>query len=94
MEGNVRNVMLSLLAANPEISVIAPGVIRPAPMGKSSVQIRITVAVLHGWKVIAKSAGTQQELFIATSSPRKKLAAAIKKALINSHGDRRSMKTD
>jgi hypothetical protein len=89
MEGSVRNVMLSLLATNPEISVIAPGVIRPALMGKSSVQIRITVAVPHGWKVIAKSAGTQQELFIATSLARKKLAAAIKKAVTNSSVERR-----
>jgi hypothetical protein len=81
MEQSVRNVVCSLLGANPEIWVVSPGAIRPAPVSKSEVQIRITVSVDHGWKAIARSASTQQELFIATSLSKEELTIAIRKAI-------------
>jgi hypothetical protein len=87
MEASVRNVMCRLLAANPEIWVISPGVIRPVTVGKCEVQIRITVSVNHGWKAIARSAGMQQELFIATSLSKEKLTAAVRKALARSRDE-------
>jgi hypothetical protein len=50
-----------------EIRSIIPGVIRQVRDAKGPVKIRVTVATQNGWKAIALSAGSRQELFISTS---------------------------
>jgi hypothetical protein len=77
----VQDLLERLLAANPEIRSIIPGVIRPVRDAKGRIQVRITVPVQNGWKAIALSAGARQELFISTSLSREQLAASIEKAL-------------
>ena len=77
----VREVLESLLAANPDIRSIIPGVIRPVRDARGRIQIRVTVPTQNGWKAIALSAGARQELFISTSWTKEQLTAAIEKAL-------------
>jgi hypothetical protein len=77
----VQDVLEGLLAANPEIRSIIPGVIRPVRDARGKIQIRITVPTQNGWKAIALSAGARQELFISTAWTKEELAAAIEKSL-------------
>ena len=77
----VRGILEELLAANPEIRSVIPGVIRPVRDARGKIQIRITVPTQNGWKAIALSAGARQELFISTAWSKEQLAAAIEKAL-------------
>jgi len=77
----VQDVLESLLAGNPEIRSIIPGVIRPVRDAKGKIQIRITVPTQNGWKAIALSHGARQELFVSTAWTREQLAEAIEKAL-------------
>lgn len=63
----VRDVLEQLLANNPEIRSIIPGVIRPVRDARGEVKIHVTVPTPNGWKAIALSAGARQELFISTS---------------------------
>lgn len=76
----VRDVLETLLAAQPEIRSVIPGVIRPVRDAKGPVRIRITVPVQNGWKAIALSAGARQELFISTPLGKPQLEAALEKA--------------
>ena len=78
--GGLRPVLEEILAANPEIRSIIPGVIRPVRDAKGKVRMRITVPVQNGWKAIALSAGARQELFISTEWTREQLQAAIERA--------------
>ena len=77
----VRELLERLLAANPRIRSIIPGVIRPVRDAKGKVQVRITVPVTNGWKAIALSAGARQELFISTTLDKEELERAIEEAL-------------
>ena len=77
----VRDVLEHLLAGNPEIRSIIPGVIRPVRDARGKIQIRITVPTQNGWKAIALSAGARQELFVSTAWSKEELAAALEKAL-------------
>ncbi len=76
----LREILEELLAANPEVRSIIPGVIRPVRDAKGKVKVRITVPVQNGWKAIALSAGARQELFISTIWSREQLLAALAKA--------------
>jgi hypothetical protein len=76
----VRGILEELLAANPEVRSVIPGVIRPVRDARGKVRIRITVPVQNGWKAIALSAGARQELFISTAWDREQLLAALGKA--------------
>jgi hypothetical protein len=58
---------LQRLLWHEEIRSIIPGVIRQVRDAKGPVKIRVTVATQNGWKAIALSAGSRQELFISTS---------------------------
>jgi len=73
----VREILEALLANNPEIRSIIPGVIRPVRDARGPVKIRITVPVQNGWKAIALSAGARQELFISTPWTKEELEKAI-----------------
>ena len=79
--GGLRDVLERLLAANPPIRSVIPGVIRPVRDAKGEVKIRVTVPVMNGWKAIALSAGARQELFISTSLSKEELEEAIRDAV-------------
>lgn len=80
LEG-LREILERLLAQNPEIRSVIPGVIRPVRDARGSVKIRVTVPTANGWKAIALSAGARQELFISTAIGREELERAIRRAL-------------
>jgi hypothetical protein len=76
----VREILEELLARNPEIRSVIPGVIRPVRDARGKVKVRITVPVQNGWKAIALSAGARQELFISTDWPKESLEKALERA--------------
>lgn len=69
----VRAVLEQLLANNPEIRSVIPGVIRPVRDARGDVKIHVTIPTANGWKAIALSAGARQELFISTSLSKQEL---------------------
>ena len=73
----LRPVLEELLAANPEIRSVIPGVIRPVRDAKGKVKVRVTVPTQNGWKAIALSAGARQELFISTTLDKPHLEALL-----------------
>ena len=73
----VRALLETLLADNPQIRSVIPGVIRPVRDAKGSVKVRITVQTMNGWKAIALSAGARQELFISTALSKEDLEKAL-----------------
>src|ERR1022692_224536 len=77
----VRGMLERLLASNPEIRSVIPGVIRPVRDARGKIQVRITVPTQNGWKAIALSAGARQELFISTAMSKEDLDRALKKAV-------------
>lgn len=76
----VRAVLEELLAANPDIRSVIPGVIRPVRDAKGKVRVRVTVPTQNGWKAIALSAGARQELFVSTAWTKEALEAAFQRA--------------
>ena len=78
--GGLRPVLEELLAANPEIRSVIPGVIRPVRDAKGKVRARVTVPTQNGWKAIALSAGARQELFISTAWGREEVERAMQRA--------------
>jgi hypothetical protein len=76
----VRGILEKLLAANPAIRSVIPGVIRPVRDARGKVKVRVTVPTQNGWKAIALSAGARQELFISTELAKEDLEAALKRA--------------
>jgi hypothetical protein len=76
----VRRLLETLLASNPQIRSIIPGVIRPVRDARGKIVVRVTVPTQNGWKAIALSAGARQELFISTAMGKEELERALKKA--------------
>jgi Predicted metal-binding protein (DUF2103) len=76
----LRPVLEELLAQNPRIRSIIPGVIRPVRDAKGAARIRVTVPTSNGWKAIGFSAGARQELFISADLSKTELEEAIRKA--------------
>jgi hypothetical protein len=76
----VRGILEELLAANPEIRLVIPGVIRPVRDARGKIRVRVTVPTQNGWKAIALSAGARQELFVSTAWSKEVLVAAFQKA--------------
>ncbi len=76
----LRPILEELLAANPEIRSVIPGVIRPVRDARGKVKIRVTVPTQNGWKAIALSAGARQELFLSTDWGREQVEAALRRA--------------
>lgn len=77
----VRPVLERLIADNPEIRSIIPGVIRRVRDAKGGVKVHTTVPTTNGWKAIALSAGARQELFISTGMTREQIDRAIAEAV-------------
>ncbi len=80
LEG-LREVLERLLAGNPSIRGIIPGVIRPVRDARGPLRLRLTVPTSNGWKALAFAAGARQELFISTSLGKQQLEEAIERAL-------------
>jgi len=76
----VRGVLERLLADNPEIRAVIPGVIRPVRDARGRIKVRVTVPTQNGWKAIALSAGARQELFVSTALAKEDLARAFERA--------------
>lgn len=76
----VRDLLERLLADNPEVRAVIPGVIRPVRDAKGPVKVRVTVPTANGWKAIALSAGARQELFISTTLDKQHLERALERA--------------
>jgi hypothetical protein len=76
----VREILERLLAENPAIRSVIPGVIRPVRDAKGPVKVHITVPTQNGWKAIALSAGARQELFISTALSKDEVAQALEHA--------------
>ncbi len=76
----VREVLEQLLADNPEVRAVIPGVIRQVRDARGKVKMHVTVPTQNGWKAIALSAGARQELFISTAMPQKDLERALERA--------------
>jgi len=74
----VREMLERLLARNPGVRSVIPGVIRPVRNARGEVKVHVTVPTTNGWKAIALSAGARQELFISTSLSREQLEAALR----------------
>jgi hypothetical protein len=83
----VREVLERLLADNPEIRSIIPGVIRPVRDARGKIKVRVTVPTQNGWKAIALSAGARQELFVSTSLGREELERRFASAGAELAGD-------
>ena len=79
--GGVRQLLECLLAGNPEVRSVVPGVIRQVRDARGTVRVHLTVPTVNGWKAIALSSGARQELFISTSLPRDQLERALAQAL-------------
>ena len=77
----VRDLLERLLADNPEIRAVVPGVIRRVRDARGPVKVRVTVPTVNGWKAIALSAGARQELFISTALTKEELEQALIRAL-------------
>jgi len=75
----VRAILEELLAANPEIRSVIPGVIRRVRDARGKVKVRVTVPTQNGWKAIALSAGARQELFISTDWSKEEVEASLRK---------------
>ncbi len=76
----VRELLERLLAQNPQVRSVIPGVIRQVRDARGKVKVRITVPTTNGWKAIALSAGARQELFISTSLGREEAEKALERA--------------
>lgn len=68
---------LERILAHDEIRLIVPGVIRHVRDARGPVKIRVTVPTQNGWKAIALSAGSRQELFVSTDLPKIALEGII-----------------
>ena len=77
----VRDLLKRLLAQNPEIRSVIPGVIRPVRDAKGEIKVHVTVQTQNGWKAIALSQGARQELFISTGMGKAELERAMDRAL-------------
>ena len=76
----VRELLVRLLASNPEIRSVIPGVIKPVRDARGEIKVRVTVPTTNGWKAIALSAGARQELFISTALSKEQLEKAFEEA--------------
>ena len=79
--GGLRPVLERLLAENPGIRSIVPGVIRRVRDARGPVKLRVTVPTVNGWKAIGLASGARQELFVSTDWDKAALEQAFARAL-------------
>lgn len=77
----LRPVLERLLAGDPQIRSVIPGVIRVVRDARGPVKIHVTVPTTSGWKAIALASGARQELFISTPQTKAELERSLEAAL-------------
>jgi len=77
----LRPFLQRVLDQAPEIRSIVPGVIRRVKDARGEVKIHVTVPTTNGWKAIALSAGSRQELFVSTALGKDELEQVFERAL-------------
>lgn len=80
----VKHLLERLLADNPEIRSVIPGVIRPVRDARGEIKVHVTVQTTNGWKAIALSGGARQELFISTDLTKEDLEERLRLAVSRS----------
>lgn len=68
---------LKVLAKDPEIQTITPGVISRVRGRCSGLQLRVSTPVSGGYKVMARRGTTAQEVFVVTQLEREELRKRI-----------------
>lgn len=68
--GGVRELLERLIAENPEIRSVVPGVIRRVRDARGRVRVHVTLPTVNGWKAIALSAGRARNCSSAPLFPR------------------------
>ena len=68
---------LKILAKDPEIQTITPGVISRVRGRCSGLQLRVSTPVCGGYKVLARRGTTAQEVFVVTQLEREELRKRI-----------------
>ena len=69
---------LKVLAKDPEIQTITPGVISRVRGHISGLQLRVSIPVTGGFKMLARKGTTAQEVFVVTQLARDELLRRIK----------------
>jgi len=73
--------VLERLTYQPGIQTITPGVIAPVKGNAPQLQLKVSVPILGGFKLIARRNKTVQEVFILTQLSQDELGTAIAQAL-------------
>ena len=68
---------LKVLAKDPEIQTITPGVISRVRGRCSGLQLRVSTPVSGGYKIMARRGTTAQEVFVVTQLEREELRKRI-----------------
>mgnify|MGYP006269220091 FL=1 len=69
---------LKVLARDPEIQTITPGVIARVRGHSSGLQLRVSTPVTGGFKVLARKGTSAQEVFVVTQLDRDELLERIR----------------
>ena len=69
---------LKVLARDPEIQTITPGVIARVRGHSSGLQLRVSIPVTGGFKVLARKGTSAQEVFVVTQLDREELLERIR----------------
>ncbi len=69
---------LKVLARDPEIQTITPGVIARVRGHSSGLQLRVSIPVTGGFKVLARKGTSAQEVFVVTQLDRDELLERIR----------------
>jgi len=69
---------LKVLARDPEIQTITPGVIARVRGHSSELQLRVSVPVTGGFKVLARRGTSAQEIFVVTQLDKDELLNRIR----------------
>ena len=73
--------VLERLISHTGVQTVTPGVISRAKGHRPKLQLKVSVPICGGFKVIARQGKTVQEVFIVTDLNRKKLEDAITQSL-------------
>ncbi len=76
----LRPLLERVLADNPPVRSVIPGVIRQVRDARGELKVRVTVPTQNGWKAIALGAGARQELFVSTALSKEELELAFARA--------------
>tara|TARA_B100001057_G_scaffold469773_1_gene530416 strand:+ start:176 stop:451 length:276 start_codon:yes stop_codon:yes gene_type:complete len=69
---------LKVLARDPEIQTITPGVIARVRGHSSGLQLRVSIPVTGGFKMLARKGTSAQEVFVVTQLAKDELLRRIK----------------